>query len=146
MAEITAFLNQKSLAIVGVSRSEKKFSNVIYRVLKSKGYQVFAVNPHASIIGGETCYTDIQSIPQKIGGIVIVVSPDQTDQIVKDAITVGIKNVWIQQGAESPVAIDLCKQSGVNVIQKQCILMYAEPNAIHKCHRFLWKLLGKLPK
>ncbi|HZW81869.1 MAG TPA: CoA-binding protein [Candidatus Deferrimicrobium sp.] len=145
MAGITKFLEQKTLAVVGVSRSEKKFSNRLYTVLKSKGYQLFGVNPNTDCIDGEPCFANIQSLPQQVNGIVIVVPPNQTEKVVKDAVAAGINHIWIQQGAESQDAIDFCKKNGVNVIHNQCILMFAEPSLPHKCHRYVWKVLGKLP-
>jgi uncharacterized protein len=146
MAGITKFLDQKTLAIVGVSRSEKKFSNRLYKVLKSKGYQLFGVNPNTDSIDGESCFSNIQSLPQQVNGVVIVVPPNQTEKVVKDAVAAGINHIWIQQGAESPGSIDFCKKNGINVIHNHCILMFAEPSLPHKCHRYVWKALGKLPK
>jgi predicted CoA-binding protein len=146
MAGVTEFLEQKTLAIIGVSRSKKKFSNTVYKVLKTKGYKLFPVNPHTDSIDGETCFPDIQSIPLKVEGMVIVVPPSQTEKAVREAAAAGIKHVWIQQGAESPGAIDFCKNNGINVIHNHCILMFADPALPHRCHRYLWKVLGKLPK
>ncbi len=146
MAGVTEFLKQKTLAVIGVSRSNKKFSNTVYKVLKTKGYKMFPVNPHADSIDGETCFPDIQSIPLKVEGMVIVAPPSQTEKAVRDAAAACIKHVWIQQGAESPGAIDFCKNNGINVIHNHCILMFADPSFPHKCHRYLWKVLGKLPK
>jgi len=110
MAGITKFLEQKKLAVVGVSRSEKKFSNKLYKVLKSKGYQLSAVNPYTDRIDGEACFVNIQSLPQQVNGVVIVVPPNQTEQVVKDAVAAGIKHIWLQQGAESKGAIVLSKE------------------------------------
>lgn len=146
MKDITNFLDQKTLAVVGVSRSGKKFSNILYKTLKSKGYQLFAVNPNTSSIGEEPCFADIQSIPQKVNGVIIVAPPSQTEQIVKEAFAAEIEHIWIQQGAENPKAIDFCKDNGMNVIHHHCILMFADPTSLHKCHRYLWKVLKKLPK
>lgn len=145
-AAITKFLDQKTMAVVGVSRSEKKFSYRLYQTLKAKGYQLFAVNPNTDRIDGESCFDCIQSLPQPVNGVVIVVPPDQTEKVVKDAYAAGINHVWIQQGAESKEAIDFCAKNGMNVIHNQCILMFAEPSFPHKCHRYIWKALGKLPK
>ena len=146
MAGITKFLDQKTLAVVGVSRSGKKFSNSLYKTLKAKGYRLFAVNPNIDSIDGESCYGNIQSLPEQVYGVVIVVPPNQTEKVVKDAVTAGINHIWIQQGAETPVAIDFCKKNGINLIHNHCILMFAEPSLPHKCHRYVWKALGKLPK
>lgn len=146
MVEITKFLSQKTLAVVGVSRSQKKFSYTLYKGLKAKGYGLFAVNPNTDRIDGESCYSNLQSLPQKVNGVVIVVPPNQTEKVVKDAAAVGINHIWIQQGAESEEAIDFCKKNGINVIHNQCILMFAEPSFLHKCHRYVNNVLGKLPK
>ncbi|HZK52746.1 MAG TPA: CoA-binding protein [Desulfosporosinus sp.] len=133
------------MAVVGVSRSEKKFSYSLYKSLKSKGYQLFAVNPNTDRIDEEYFYGNIQSLPQKVNGVVIVVPPNQTEKVVMEAAA-GINHIWIQQGAESEQAIDFCKKNGINVIHNQCILMFAEPSFLHKCHRYVNKALGKLPK
>jgi predicted CoA-binding protein len=93
------FLEQKSLAVVGLSRSGKKFSRLMYKTLKEKGYKLFAVNPNKSSIEGEPCYADIQSLPQAIDGVVLVVPPKQAEKVVKDAAAAGVKHVWIQQGS-----------------------------------------------
>lgn len=144
---IKKFLEQQTLAVIGMSRSEKKFSSMLYKNLKAKGYRLFAVNPHFTKNQGEACFNNILSIPEPVNGIVIVTPPKQTELVVKDAISAGIKHVWIQQGAESPEAINLCKKNGINVIQNQCILMFAEPTSFpHNLHRCVWGLLGKLPK
>ncbi len=144
---IQEFLNQKTLAIVGMSRSEKKFSSMLYKNLKAKGYRLFAVNPNTVSIQGEACFDSLKSLPQKVDGVVIVVPPNQTEKVVKDAISLGINNIWIQQGAESAEAIDFCKRNEINVIHNQCILMFAEPSGFpHKLHRHVWRVLGKLPK
>jgi predicted CoA-binding protein len=142
---ITKFLDQKTFAVVGVSRSEKKFSYRLYKTLKAKGYLLYAVNPNSARIDGETCYSNIQSLPQQVDGVVIVVTPNQTEKVVKDAVAAGINHIWIQQGAESEQAIDFCKKNGINVIHNQCILMFTEPSFPHNFHRYIWKVLGKLP-
>jgi hypothetical protein len=144
---IEEFLDQKTLAIVGVSRSKYKFSNKLYKNLKAKGYRVFAVNPKAENIDGETCFNNIKSLPEPVDGIVITVPPDQTKNVIKDSKELGINHIWIQQGAESEEAIEFCERNSINVIHKQCILMFAEPITLpHMLHRHLWSILGKLPK
>ncbi len=95
---------------------------------------------------GESCFDNIQSLPEQVNGVVVVVPPNQTEKVVKEAVAAGIKHIWIQQGAESSNAIDFCEKNGINVIYDHCILMFAEPSLIHKCHRYVWRVLGKLPK
>jgi predicted CoA-binding protein len=144
---ITEFLSQKKIAVAGVSHTGKKFSNAVYNEIKSKGYQVFPVNPKTETISGEKCFPNLKSLPEKVGGVVVITKPNETEKIVREAHSLGIKHVWIQQGAEADEAIRFCKENGLNLVHGECILMFAEPiGSFHKFHRWIWKLIGKLPK
>lgn len=143
---IDQFLSQKKLAVAGVSRSGKKFSNSVYKALKNKGYTVYAINPNVSEIENEACYTDVYSLPKNAEGIVVLTPSQQTETVVKDAAAAGIKHIWIQQGAESKEAIDYCEANGINVIHNQCILMFIEQSFPHSFHRFFAGVFGKIPK
>ncbi len=146
MVDVKDILSQKKLAVVGVSRSGRKFGNAIYRELKKKGYQVFAVNPNAESVEGDRCYPDLKSLPGKVGGVVINVKPAQTEKVVREAVGAGITRLWLQQGSESAEAVEFCQQHNLTIVYKECILMFAEPVAwFHRLHRWVWKILGKLP-
>jgi len=145
-AAINDFLAQQKIAVVGVSRNSKKFGNIVYKDLRKKGYQTFAINPSATTVDGEPCYPDLHSLPQPVDAMVVVVPPAETEKIVRQAAEVGIRHVWMQQGAESEQAIRLCKENNINVIHGQCILMFSEPTGfMHRLHRWVWSVLGKLP-
>ncbi len=144
---IGEFLGQKTLALVGVSRGGKKFGNSVLKDLAGKGYRVFPVHPSAEMIGGVRCWPDLKSLPEPVGGVVVVVPPEQTDRVVRDAHEAGIRRVWMQPGAESPEAVRFCEEQGMRVVEGECILMFAEPvRSIHGLHRGLWRLLGRLPR
>lgn len=144
---ITGFLSQKNIAVVGVSRSGKKFGNSVYKELKAKGYKTFAVNPNATEINGESCYSQILSIKEKVDAAVVVVPKNESEKVVRNAVTAGVRNIWLQQGSETDEAINYCIQNNVNVVYNECILMFAEPTAFfHKAHRWVNGALGKLPK
>jgi predicted CoA-binding protein len=146
-AAVNDFLARTSLAIVGVSRSQKKFGNSAYKELKSKGFRVFPVNPHMKTFEGETCYPSLGELPEPVAGVLINVPPAETERVVQDVAKARIPRVWVQQGAESENAIRFCQQNGISVVAGECILMFAEPAAwYHRMHRWVWKLLGKLPK
>ena len=141
------FLIHRTVAVVGVSRGGKKFGNTIYKELKSKNYTVYPVNPNAEKIGDDICYPNLRSLPEPVEGVVIVVPPEQTEAVMRDVVDVGIPRVWLQQGAVSDVAIAYGEKHGVNIVHGECILMFAEPAAFgHRAHRWIWKILGKLPK
>jgi predicted CoA-binding protein len=146
-ADVQDFLDQKAIAVVGVSRSGKKFANMAYKAFKEKGYKVYAVNSVAENIDGEPCYKDIRSLPEQVGAVLIVVKPHETEKTVREAVTAGISRIWLQQGAESQVAIDLCESNGIKVIHHQCIMMFLKPDGFpHNIHRFINTALGKMPK
>lgn len=146
-ADVDDFLAQKTLAVVGVSRDPKKFGNAAFRELRTKGYRLFPVNPNAERVEEETCYPSLRDLPELVGGALLVVPPEQTEQAVRDAVAAGIPRVWMQQGAESEAAIRFCQEHGISVVYGECILMFAEPTSFgHKMHRWVWGLLGKLPK
>jgi uncharacterized protein len=143
---IDEFLGERALAVVGVSRGGRKFGNTVYRELLAKGYRVFAVHPEASTIEGRPCWPNLKRLPEPVGGVVVVVPPARTEEVVRDAREAGIRRVWMQQGAESPDAVRFCEANGMIVVQKECVLMFAEPTGCHRLHRWLWGLLGKLPR
>jgi len=139
------FIDQRTLAIVGVSRSGKKFGNAASRELRKKGYRVLPVHPEADSIDGERCYPSLGALPEQVGGVLVVVPPQQTEQVVRQAVDAGIRRVWMQQGAESKAAIDFCRERGVSVVHGECILMFAAPTGAHKLHHWVWRLFGRLP-
>jgi len=146
-AAIDDFISQKTLAVVGVSRSGKKFGNAASRELRAKGYRLFPVHPTAESIDGESCYTSLAELPEPVGGVLVVVPPTETEKVVRDAAAAGIRRIWMQQGAQSAAAIKFCEEQGLSVVHGECILMFAEPvQGGHRFHRWIWRLLGKLPK
>jgi predicted CoA-binding protein len=140
------FIAQKKIAVVGVSRKKTKFGNAIYKELKQKGYQVFPINPNMQSFEGDNCYPDLLSIPEKVDGVVINVPPTQAAKILLDAKEAGINKVWLQQGSQSEAAIKYCDENGIDCVSNECILMFAQPSAfIHRAHKWVWGLFGKLP-
>ena len=79
-------------------------------------------------------------------GVDTVVPPATTEEVVKQVQAAGIRRIWMQQGPESEAAIRFCRHNEMSVIDGQCILTFAEPAAFYqRFHRWVWKVLGKLP-
>ena len=144
-ALIDAFLAEPALAVVGVSRSGKGFGNVAARELRRKGYRVYTVNPQADVVDGERCYRSLAALPEPVGGVLVVVPPEQGIDVVRQAAAAGITRVWLQQGAESPRLKHLCAELGLETVAGECILMFARPTGVHKAHRWVWRMIGKIP-
>jgi predicted CoA-binding protein len=145
-AEIDIFLNDKNLAIAGVSRNSKKFGNYVFRILQSKGFAVYPINPNADTIEGVPCYSRIQDLPIGINNLLIITHKSDTLQVLNDAMAKGIRNIWIQQSCDTPETIKLAKNNTDNLITRKCILMYACPDGFHNFHRWLAGIIGSYVK
>ena len=144
-ALIDAFLAEPALAVVGVSRSGKGFGNVAARELRRKGYRVYPVNPQADVVDGERCYRSLAALPEPVGGVLVVVPPEQGIDVVRQAAAAGIRRVWLQQGAESPRLKHVCAELGLETVAGECVLMFASPTGVHKAHQWVWRMIGKIP-
>lgn len=141
------FIASNNIAVVGVSRNKRKFGNTIYRELKQKGFNVIPVNPNCDELEGDKCYRNFESIQEKIDALVINLPPQNAVKAVEDAKNYGIKKIWLQQGSQSDEAVKYCEENDIDCISNECILMFAEPTGfIHKFHRWIWGVAGKLPK
>ncbi|MBI9072799.1 MAG: CoA-binding protein [Melioribacteraceae bacterium] len=146
-SNIDEFLAKKNIALFGVSRSKKKFGDTIFKELKSKNYNIIPLNPNIETYNEQKCFSNIKDINTEVDAAVLVVKPEVTEKIIPGIIESGIKNIWMQQGSVSDKAVAYCREHEVNLVYNECILMFAEPvKSIHCFHRWLWKLLNKLPK
>jgi len=141
---INRFIAQPAIAVIGVSRSGKKFGNLACRELRSKGYRIYPIHPSAQVIDGARCYARLADLPEPVDAALVVVPPAQASAVVRDAAAAGIHHLWLQQGAESVDVLKTCHDLGVTFIWGECILMYAHPTGYHRAHRWLWRMLGKL--
>ena len=142
---IQDFVNAKRIAVVGVSRDKTKFGNTAFTELAARGYQVFAVHPTAQEVVGARCYPNLSALQGQVDGALVIVSPQQAVPVLREAAAIGLKNVWLQQGAESPEALALARDLGLNLVARKCVLMYAPPvRSFHAWHRVFAKLFGQL--
>lgn len=147
MQAVREFLSQNTIALVGVSRSGKKFGNSIFRALQTNGYRVFPVHPAVSSVEGVPCYPNLAALPERVENLLVVIPPQQTEAVLQEALTAGISHVWMQQGSSSPAAVDFCARHGIAVVYDECILMYLpQGSAFHRVHRWLRRLIGRMPR
>ncbi len=145
MKEIGTFLDAGKFAVAGVSRNPKKFGHIVFKTLLSKGMDVLPVNPNDFVYDGITSYKTVSDLPDDVKALIIITQPAETLKVAMEAISHGIKNIWIQPGAESKKIVSELEKEDINLITRECILMYCKPNGIHAFHRFLRKITGKLP-
>jgi uncharacterized protein len=144
------FLSKKRVAVTGVSRTPKTHgSNSVYRRLKERGYEVFAVNPNATEVEGDHCYGSLASIPGGVDAVVIGTRPERAEGTVRECAELGIKHVWMHHGAGgssvSQAATDYGRGHGITVIDGGCPLMFAPAADLgHKVMRVA--LSGRVPR
>ena len=146
------FLENRRIAVTGVSRKpESHGGNVVYRRLRERGYEVFAVNPNADEVEGDRSYHDLRSIPGGVDAVVIATRPETAEQTMRECGDLGIKHVWMHRsfgaGSVSDAATEYGRGHGITVIDGGCPLMF-DPTADfgHKCMRFFLGLSGAVPK
>ncbi|HKA57341.1 MAG TPA: CoA-binding protein [Gemmatimonadales bacterium] len=150
---IDEFLAQKRIAVAGVSRDNRHHpaANLIYRRLKQTGHDVVAVNPTMQSFEGDRCYPNLQAIPGRVDGVVIVTRPETTERIVRDCSAAGVRRVWMHKSlakgsSVSPAAVEFCRKHDISVIAGGCPMMYgAGVDFGHTCMRWIMKLKGELP-
>jgi predicted CoA-binding protein len=145
------FLAQKRIAVAGVSRSSNEAANLIYRTLRKSGYDVFAVNPNADEVEGDTCYHDLASVPGPVDAAVIATNPHVTAEVVRECAEHGISRIWMHrsfgEGSVSPNAAEYGRAHNMTVIEGGCPMMFLPGTDFgHKCMRFMLSLTGRLPK
>lgn len=141
------FVSRRRLALAGASRSGKKFGNVILRELKGRGYEVVPVHPEAGELEGLRCEKSLAAVAGRVDGLVVVTPPSESARLVGEAADAGIGAVWLQQGAGSEEAAKTARARGVALVSGECLLMFLPgTRGIHRFHRGLWRLLGKLPR
>ncbi len=145
------FLAQKRIAVAGVSRGTGQAANLVYSTLRKANYEVFAVNPNATEVEGDTCYPDLKSVPGGVEAVVIATPPPAAEGIVRECAELGISRVWMHRsfgkGSVSESAAQIGREKNVTVIAGGCPLMFLPGADVgHRCMRFVLNLTGRLPK
>ncbi|MDH3707237.1 MAG: CoA-binding protein [Acidimicrobiia bacterium] len=146
------FLGHRRVAVTGVSREpENHGSNVVYQRLRERGYEVFAVNPNADNVEGDTAYPDLASIPGGVEAVVIGTAPSRALATVKECVELGIDHVWFHRGPGAgsfdAEAARFGRDHGLVVIDGGCPCMFGPTADVgHKVMRPFLKLTGNVPR
>jgi hypothetical protein len=144
---IERFFSSQAYAVVGVSRSTRKFGNVAFREMKKHGLDVYPVNPYLEQLDGERCFESVSALPAEVQSVIVVVHPEEAERVVAACKAKGIANIWLQQGAESDGAIVYAQENGLNLIHGYCVLMFLEPvKSFHAFHRWIASVVGRYPR
>ena len=143
------FLEEKRVAIAGVSRNPAETANAIYKKFKDNGYTVFPVNPSAAEVEGVKCYASVKDIPGGVGAVMLVTSPAASARVARDCVGSGVKWVWMHRSFGDSVsqdAVKLLRDNAISVIPGGCPMMFLAPDAGHKVMCWLLQLFGRVPR
>jgi uncharacterized protein len=146
-SQIDNFYKMTPIAVVGVSRNKKKFGRIAFDEMKAKGFSVLPVNSSTDDIDGDLCYRDVASLPQEVKAAVILTPKHKTMATLKECHGKGIADIWVQRGSHTGEVLDYARNNNINLIHGKCIMMFTEPvTSMHKFHKGILKLFGRLPK
>lgn len=112
----------RTIAVVGLSSKTNRPSNGVAGYMRSNGYKVIAVNPNESEVFGEKAYPDLASVPEKIDLVDVFRRSDEAGKAVDEAIAVGAKAVWMQEGVIDHAAAQRASDAGLMVVMDRCWL------------------------
>jgi predicted CoA-binding protein len=125
MTDIAAMLDEPetTVAVVGATDNPSKFGYVIYRDLKRKGFTIFPVNPNRSTVDGDQAFPSLASLPNPPTIVNIVVPPKVALRVLEQCRKLGLANIWLQPGAESPETMSFLQGKEFNYLANACIMV-----------------------
>ncbi|MBN2557920.1 MAG: CoA-binding protein [Clostridia bacterium] len=115
-------LGKKVWAVVGANRNPGKYGNMIYKKLRARGYEAYAVNPIYDTVEGDVCYPGLSSLPKTPDVVNMVVSPKKGLEIIKEAKALGIEYIWLQPGTYDDELMKEIDRLGLSAVQA-CVLV-----------------------
>ena len=137
------FWEHQSFAVIG-HESKQNFPVLTYRGLKKQGKTVYPVDPSVKQIEGDRAFADLACLPEKVEAVVLEVPQEETAAWVGRAAAAGVRDVWIHMGRDTPEALVVADENGLNVRSGTCAVMYVTGGfTYHSIHKGIMKLMGK---
>jgi uncharacterized protein len=111
----------KSIAVVGLSSDPRKPSYEVAEYLQKQGYKIIPVNPNVSEVLGEKAYPDLSSVPGGVDVVDVFRNPAAVPEVVRQAIQIKARVVWMQPGAENYDAADTAEAAGLKTVVGMCM-------------------------
>lgn len=121
MLEAKILNKYHTVAVVGLSPNPERPSYIVASYLIEHGYHVIPVNPNVQQILGKVSYPDLSSIPETVEVVDIFRRPEEVIPIVEEAIKIGAKVVWLQEGITNEEAVFKAKEAGLLVVMDKCM-------------------------
>ncbi len=147
---IERFYTSRRIAVIGASRDKRKYANVLLAALRTRGYDVVAVNPNAPDIDGIPCFKSIKDVTPRAEAAFAILAAPKLDAVVRDCAEAGIRTLWmhehVMKGVRNPKAIFLCEENGIECIAGFCPMMFLPKTGLqHKLHGSILRLFGAYP-
>ncbi len=147
---IDDFLAQKRIAVVGVSRSPRDFTRMMFNEFVKRGYDVVPVNPNSAEIDGRPCAAGVGRLDPRPDAVLVMTPASKSEAVARECAEAGVKRIWFYRatghGAVNEHAIDLCEARGMSVVAGRCPFMFFPNPGAHAVHGFLLKLIGRYPR
>ena len=115
--------NSKTIAVIGLSDDLGKPSHYVSAYMQQHGYKIYTINPALTEVLGEKSYTSLTDLPIKPDVVNVFRLPKFIPAIVEEMITLGLKNIWVQQGIVNLEAAARAEAGGIHVVMDRCIMV-----------------------
>jgi len=122
MLEKEILVQCRVIAVVGASANPGRYSYRVVKYLIEQGYDVIPVNPNEAEILGKKCYPGLGDIPGKVEVVDVFRSSDKVMPVVEEAVKIGARVVWMQEGVINEEASARAREAGLKVVMDKCIL------------------------
>lgn len=112
----------KTIAVVGLSSNPMRPSYGVSEYMQSAGYRIIPVNPNEAEVLGERCYASLGDVPHPVDIVDIFRRPEHVPDLVEQAIAIGARAVWMQEGVVHHAAAARAREAGLFVVMDRCIL------------------------
>lgn len=116
-------LSKKVWAVVGATDNQAKFGYKIYKKLKSRGYEVYPVNPVYDMVDGDKCYKKVEDIPTKVDCVDVVVSPKRSMMVIDDCAKAEVEYMWFQPHTFDLEVLAKARSKDINIVYNNCVLV-----------------------
>jgi uncharacterized protein len=121
MTEAEILRRYRTIAVVGLSNDPRRDSHSVSQYMQAADYRIIPVNPEETEVLGEKAYPDLASVPEPVEIVDIFRRPEYIPAIVDEAIAIGAKVIWMQQGIVNETAAATARAAGLEVVMNSCI-------------------------
>lgn len=121
-ALVDDFRRKKTWAVLGNVHDHSKYAYKIYKFLKNKGYEVYALDPTGLDVDDDKAYISLEELPSKIEALNVVINPRVSKKYIDEALNMGIDHIWFQPGAMNEEAYIMAKETGASVVKEDCVM------------------------